>query len=459
MRLRRVAVLAATGAFMVVTVTPAAAAGPPTVDPVNWSPELSTGEAVGITVEGSTARLTGPTGLLTLPARRLDVLTERVDTAVDGDLPAGTTAIVDVRGRRATGGWTEWQPATPGSAATLAEPTSEVQSRLVLTGSPGAEPVVRGLTLTARPVLRKRLAATESTVQVPLSFRVFATREGLVGGRTANGHIIGERDHFVALPSRRALAPRGSSDYSVKVCAANGRCAFAPVWDVGPWNTRDDYWNPPAIRQEWGVLPQGVPQAQAAYREGFNDGRDQYDRKVQNPAGIDLGDGLFWDALGLEDNSWVTVDYLWSGSIPLATVIGEDGPEDVLSAPDAAAAVVGVAARQAAVPTECVLGSGAEQWLKIGVDQFVPAPAVAEPLTVQPCPADPEPATAATPTDDPAAIPGADPADPAGITPADPAAADPAGITATDPPGVTATDPTRTGAVDTDDAASDTTAG
>ncbi|MGH3566220.1 MAG: hypothetical protein ACRDRH_09340 [Pseudonocardia sp.] len=138
------------------------------------------------------------------------------------------------------------------------------------------------------------------------------------------------------------------------------------------------------------MFSQGVPQAQAAYREGFNDGRDQYDRKVQNPAGIDLGDGLFWDALGLVDNSWVTVDYLWSGSIPLATVIGEDGPVDVLSAPDVTATVVGVAAKQAAVPAECILDSGSGQWLKIGVDQFVPAPAVAGPHPVAPCTADPE---------------------------------------------------------------------
>jgi len=420
MRLRRTAVLAAAGAFMVVTVTPAAA-GPPAVEPATWSPDLSTGEAAGITLEGSTARLAdldpastpppseqgvpgapGSTGLLTLPAHRLNVLTEHVGTAVDGDLPAGATATIDVRGRRSTGGWTEWQPTAPGSAVTLAEPTSQVQSRLVLTGSPGAEPVVRGFTLTAHPITRKRLSATELTAQAPLSFRVFATREGLVGGRTANGHIVAERDHFVALPSRRTLAPQGSSDYSVKVCASTGRCAFAPVWDVGPWNTRDDYWNPPDVRQEWEVLAQGVPQAQAAYREGFNDGRDQYDRKVQNPAGIDLGDGLFWDVLGLQDNSWVTVDYLWTGSIRLATVIGEDGPVDVLSAPDAAAAVVGVAVTQAAVPAECVLSSGTEQWLKIGIDQFVPAPAVAEPHAVEPCTADPEPATADAPTTDPA---------------------------------------------------------
>jgi hypothetical protein len=28
----------------------------------------------------------------------------------------------------------------------------------------------------------------------------------------------------------------------VRVCATSGRCEWAPVWDVGPWNITDDYW-------------------------------------------------------------------------------------------------------------------------------------------------------------------------------------------------------------------------
>jgi hypothetical protein len=146
----------------------------------------------------------------------------------------------------------------------------------------------------------------------PLSFRVFATREGAVGGTTANGHVITPRDHFVALPSRRALSPKGTTTYSVKVCADNGRCETAPVWDVGPWNTTDDYWNPPAVRQSWTNLPQGKPEAQAAYQDGYNGGKNGKGKKVKNPAGIDLADGTFWDGLGLTDNAWVTATYLWT---------------------------------------------------------------------------------------------------------------------------------------------------
>jgi hypothetical protein len=158
------------------------------------------------------------------------------------------------------------------------------------------------------------------------SYRVFATREGLVDGRTANGHRIKRHDLFVALPSWRSLADEDGSEYSVKVCAVGGRCAWAPVWDVGPWNTKDDYWS--AHREEWHDLPQGTPEAEAAYRDGHNDGEDGTGRKVGNPAGIDLSDGVFDAALKLPDNGEVTVSYLWTGGQPLSTVNAENQQTD-----------------------------------------------------------------------------------------------------------------------------------
>jgi hypothetical protein len=386
------------------TVAPAAAAEPA----ATWSADLAGSEAAGIALDGTSARLdpdtafraaaedgaaadgAQPTGLLTFPAHRLDRATDRVAATVTGEIPPGATATVDVRGRRGTGGWTEWIPAVPGPAGpvvTLPVAATEVQGRLVLAGDPAAGPVVRAVTLTAH---RAPAARTETDQAAEArSYRVFATREGLVGGTTANGHIVAPRDHFVALPSRRALAPRGSSDYSVKVCAPTGRCAFAPVWDVGPWNTRDDYWNPPSRRQEWRDLPQGLPQAQAAHDNGYNRGRDQYDRRVSNPAGIDLGDGLFWDALGLRDNAWVTVDYLWTGSARLSKV---DEVTDILGAPDATGDVVGIAAERAAVPVECALGSGPDRWLRIGADQYLKASAVPDLAGITTCADTPTPA-------------------------------------------------------------------
>jgi len=252
-----------------------------------------------------------------------------------------------------------------------------------VTAESGAEPEVRTLSLSARPAAD--VGARRAAEADPRTFRVFATREGLVGGTTANGHVIRDRDHFVALPSRRALSPRNTTDYSVKVCAPTGRCAFAPVWDVGPWNIRDDYWNPSSQRQQWADLPQGLPQAQAARERGHNGGKDGFGREIKNPAGIDLGDGLFWDALGLTDNAWVTVDYLWTGDSALARVEADE-PTEVRAAPDTTAAVVGLAAERAAVPVECVVDDGDDEWLKIGDGQFLPAAAVDGAGDVGPCP-------------------------------------------------------------------------
>ncbi len=151
---------------------------------VSWSPPLA-GEAVGVTVSGRTVRLAadreqpgparadghgagGTPGLLTLPARHMDVPVDRVDAVLT--LAAGSpgaAASVDVRGLRARGGWTEWEPGVPTSGpaaartlrAVLPEPVVDVQARLVLTlptetgwAVPG--PVVRDLTLTAHVATR-----------------------------------------------------------------------------------------------------------------------------------------------------------------------------------------------------------------------------------------------------------------------------------------------------------------
>jgi hypothetical protein len=304
------------------------------------------------------------TGLLTLPEHNLASATNRIATSVNAEAGAGTAATVDVRGVRTSGNWSEWITAGADGMAVLPESTTQVQARLVLTGNPG--PVVKGLSLTA--AAPSQTEGTEA-VGVPLTYSVYATREGLPGGTTANGHVIAPHDHFVALPSRKALSPNGKSDYSVRVCAANGRCVFAPVWDVGPWNTHDDYWNPATLREQWTDLPQGTPQAQAAYRNNYNGGNDQYKRHVVNPAGIDLGDGVFWDDLGLVTNSTVTVTYLWTGDVRLAKVV-DTGP--VLASPKPDAKVVGVAADDAGVPAECTEGD----WLRIGIGQYLATTAV-----------------------------------------------------------------------------------
>jgi len=124
---------------------------------------------------------------------------------------------------------------------------------------------------------------------------VFATREGLVGNTTANGHVIKPRDHFVALPSPEVLCQDGSNQYSVKI-SYRGRSAVAPVWDTGPWNRNDNYWD--VIRNSAIDLPLGVPEAQFAFLGGHNGGRDDSGRVITcQPGSIwPMGpSGMIWE--------------------------------------------------------------------------------------------------------------------------------------------------------------------
>ena len=144
------------------------------------------------------------------------------------------------------------------------------------------------------------------------TYTIFATREGLVGNRTANGHIVQPRDRFVALPSPSVLSPAGSNQYQVRI-TYKGQSTIAPVWDVGPWNIQDDYWSP---NRRYSDLPVGLPMAQAAYEQGYNGGRDEFGRLIGLPNGIDIADGTFWDDLGMIDSDWVQVSFLWLGNDP-----------------------------------------------------------------------------------------------------------------------------------------------
>lgn len=309
---------------------------------------------------------------------------------VASTVPDGAELAIDVRGLAppgASGGgtgaqWTEWTEALPGAPAALPVAVTEVQVR-VMVAAPAGVASPRLTALSVRPVTVPGRPAVRAVDGAGPAYSVFATREGLAGGVTANGHLVTARDHFVALPSRRGLSGRNGGEYSVRVCA-DGRCAWAPVWDVGPWNTRDDYWAAPGSRQEWNDLPQGMPAAQAAYQDGYNDGKDEFGRTVANPAGIDLADGTFWDGLQLKSNAWVTVTYLWAGTYPAGDVRTPGDTLEVRSAPAVQAPVVGIAGNLAQVRVECVVVGDAvtgsqgtsSAWYRLAAGMFAPAAAV-----------------------------------------------------------------------------------
>jgi hypothetical protein len=113
---------------------------------------------------------------------------------------------------------------------------------------------------------------------------VKATREGLVGQRTASGFVIDQVVPFVALPSHQALLR-----FVRLTNPANGKTAMAVVLDVGPWNTADNGY----------VFGTDRPQAES--------GTDLFGRKT-NGAGIDLGEAV-WNALGMKDNTEVSWEF------------------------------------------------------------------------------------------------------------------------------------------------------
>jgi len=363
---------------------PVLPAAPAQAEPTGaaWSADLSVVDSddVNVAVRGDALTLRDPAwrpaegagqGYLLSAERTVDRPVDRITARTLAEVPAGAAVEVDVRGRTAQGGWTGWAPA----GGVLPEPVTTVQVRVALTAT-GAAPVVERVDL----VGDRAPAAGAAVAAAPLTYRVFATREGLPGGTTANGHVIKARDHFVALPSRRGLAPRDTGDYTVRVCRTDrSRCEYAPVWDVGPWNTKDDYWNPPAQRQMWKDLPQGKPEAQAAHQNGYNGGKDEFGRRVANPAGIDLADGTFWDGLKMSDNGWVDVSYLWTGSGPTGVVTTAGDPLNVRAGASTTAAVKGLAANRARVVVEChvegesvtgPLGTSTI-WDRIGPDHYV----------------------------------------------------------------------------------------
>jgi hypothetical protein len=161
-----------------------------------------------------------------------------------------------------------------------------------------------GVMLTDAPASR---ASQGEEVSHP-SARVYASRQGLVGRRTANGHLIRERDRFVALPSRDVLSSLNGHEFQVLI-SYRGRSAIAPVWDLGPWNVADDYWN--INRRGAPDLTRFMPQAEAAFSYGHNGGMSLTGRRVTAPIAMDIADGTFWDDLGMTTTDWVDVTFLW----------------------------------------------------------------------------------------------------------------------------------------------------
>jgi hypothetical protein len=173
----------------------------------------------------------------------------------------------------------------------------------------------------------------------PGTFAITGTEEGLIGQTTSNGHLIAQNDHFVSLPACTQsacpwLTPGGSS--YVAACGsncyvrvtnpANNKCSVGPVYDVGPWFTNDNWWDPTNQRNlnnlpsTKNILPQGYTGADAAkdgldvgYGVSNGVGVSNVGYQVGNRAAIDLADGT-WTDIGFvrgQGIGQVVVTILW----------------------------------------------------------------------------------------------------------------------------------------------------
>ncbi len=165
-----------------------------------------------------------------------------------------------------------------------------------------------------------------------LTYTVFATQ------------YLAETEYEVALPDWKIkFANRDWSheagyernDYKVKLVRGGYTVPQVIVWDVGPYNIDDNYWNPaggsPRPRRLFVDLPQGMPEAQAAYYDNYNGGKDQYGRTVVVPTALDLAPAVAADlGLGYLQNDWITVTYLWEEEGGGGALVVDDSSSDCI---------------------------------------------------------------------------------------------------------------------------------
>ncbi|HMQ32020.1 MAG TPA: hypothetical protein PKD53_14925 [Chloroflexaceae bacterium] len=268
-------------------------------------------------------------GTLVSQPLTLDQPTTRLQLTYAALTPPGAEARVDVRGSADGQRWLPWLTDLPaGSVVSFGQPVRYAQYRVALAGGLGVAPAVREVRLATTSQAPTVSAAAAPSYAVAPTFRVRGTRMGMVGGRTANGWIIPPRARFASLPSWTVLSSRGGNEYQVRI-SYRGRSVVVPVYDVGPYSERDDYWD--AQRDGYPELERGWPMDHAAFYEGYNGGRADKGH-VRFPTAIDVGDGAWLDDLGIVgDQAELEVTFLWLGQDPAAGPPARDpaAPEHV----------------------------------------------------------------------------------------------------------------------------------
>ena len=260
----------------------------------------------------------GAPGLLTLPARPIDVPVDRVDAVLT--LAAAATRRrgrrVDVRGlRRArrmdgVGARRAVRRRTRTLTAALPDPVVDGARRA---SCPRRRP--RGVRRRRGPVVRT-CTLTAARRGPPAATAVEARPAAVPGLRHPGGprrrHDRERPRHHRAGPVRRPALPPGplaaqhqrlhGEGVRPRPAAARSRRSGTSARGTPATTT-----GTPPPRQNWRDLPAGLPRGAGREAAGLQrrQGPVRPDGASTRP-GIDLADGLFWDALGLKDNAWVT---------------------------------------------------------------------------------------------------------------------------------------------------------
>lgn len=252
-------------------------------------------------------------GMVDAARTRFERTFESVRVTYNATMPVGTESHVAVRASADGRRWSEWiWDVTSGARVSFGTANTWVQHRVIMFGNDGRTPSVGQVQVIPESYDLYSRSTYNAAPAVAPTYRLRVTRQGMVGGRTANGHRITPKDMFVSLPSWSSLSSKNGKEYMVRL-SANGKSVVVPVMDVGPWNRNDNFWD--ARRDTYKDLPRGWPQDHAAFYEGYNKGRAEKGF-VRYPTAVDMGDGAYW-ALGL-DGAQATVDvtFLWLGEDP-----------------------------------------------------------------------------------------------------------------------------------------------
>ena len=165
-------------------------------------------------------------GFYVSPVQPLNSTVASLRVLYSSQIPETSAVLIDVRTSADALRWSLWQSMEQsGDMLQLEQLARFAQYRVALMTNQESP---RVFSVQLLPQLAS-LASSQIKAPAPaLSFKVKATRQGMIGGRTANGHIITKRDRFVSLPCWCSLSTKNGNEYMVRL-TYKGRSTVVPV--------------------------------------------------------------------------------------------------------------------------------------------------------------------------------------------------------------------------------------